>query len=370
MGSHARMVCVCVRVCYLSDHIPNWLIEFYYLLPVGWITRSVALNEYHSDRYTREDGDRQLGVYEFSTNEGYKWGGIGYVLGLVILINGLAVLAIKHARPMLSTGAKRVDSSPQTEGTDETAIRVQIVPPGSKPAATPSEQLPGSTASGALASLGGLSFQPLHLTFSDLSYTVQVTETDTATGQKRTVDRLLLQNLSGVLPAGSITALMGSSGAGKTTLLDVLAGRKNTGVVRGSINVNGTPQHLPTFGRQMAFAEQDDCHLSTATVREAVALSAALRLPASVTSAEREAFVESILVDLELDSIADRQVGTAGVEGSLAPGELKRVTLGVELAANPPLLLVDEPTSGETSSLAWQLGWAGLWTLQPHLSVP
>ena len=47
----------------------------------------------------------------------------------------------------------------------------------------------------------------------------------------------LLEDVSGFAKAGELTALMGASGAGKTTLLDVLAGRKNTGVILGEVSI-------------------------------------------------------------------------------------------------------------------------------------
>lgn len=49
----------------------------------------------------------------------------------------------------------------------------------------------------------------------------------------------LLQGITGYAAPGVLTALMGGTGAGKTTLMDVLAGRKNTGVIEGELLVNG-----------------------------------------------------------------------------------------------------------------------------------
>jgi ABC-type multidrug transport system ATPase subunit/ABC-type multidrug transport system permease subunit len=77
------------------------------------------------------------------------------------------------------------------------------------------------------------------------------------------------------------------------------------------------------------------------TVREAIDFSAVMRL--SAASAEpiyRKPFVDGIVQDLELESCANARIST------LRPGELKCLSIGVELAANRPVLLLDEPTSG------------------------
>jgi energy-coupling factor transporter ATP-binding protein EcfA2 len=68
----------------------------------------------------------------------------------------------------------------------------------------------------------------------------------------------------------------------------------------------------------------------------------------------RAAFVEEVLGLLELSAIADCQVGAAsgGASGALAPGERKRLTIGVELVSNAPVIFLDEPTSGLDSRAA------------------
>jgi len=137
-----------------------------------------------------------------------------------------------------------------------------------------------------------------------------------------------------------MTALMGASGAGKTTLLDVLAGRKTTGEISGSIFVNGSRADSTTFQSMSSFAEQEDIHADQCTVLEALEFSATLRLPKSVSATERGNFVTQILTLLELNPLAGRSTD------SLSQGERKRLTIGVELTANPSILFADEPTTG------------------------
>ena len=134
------------------------------------------------------------------------------------------------------------------------------------------------------------------------------------------------------------------TGAGKTTLLDILAGRKNSGSLNGAIFVNGSPVDAATFNRSVAYCEQNDMHMPLATVREAFDDAALLRLESGVTAAVRYAFVENLLDLLELKHLAHRKVGDVGSDTGLSPGERKRLTIGVELCANTPILFLDEPT--------------------------
>ncbi|KAI0323043.1 ABC-2 type transporter-domain-containing protein [Amylostereum chailletii] len=159
----------------------------------------------------------------------------------------------------------------------------------------------------------------------------------------------LLNNVYGFVKPGTLTALMGASGAGKTTCLDVLAQRKNIGVITGDMLVDGRPLGSD-FARGTAYAEQMDVHEGTATVREAMRFSAYLRQPADISESEKNAYVEEMIELLELQDLADALVFTLGVEAR------KRLTIGVELASKPELLLfLDEPTSGLDAQSAWNL---------------
>lgn len=165
--------------------------------------------------------------------------------------------------------------------------------------------------------------------------------------------RRLLNNVDGWVQPGTLTALMGASGAGKTTLLDVLASRVTMGTIYGHMFVNGRHRDA-SFQRSTGYAQQQDVHLGTSTVREALQFSAYLRQPASVSTKEKNDYVESVISILEMDAYADAVVGVAG-EG-LNVEQRKRLTIGVELAAKPKLLLfLDEPTSGLDSQTAWSV---------------
>ncbi|KAB5578676.1 ATP-binding cassette transporter ABC1 [Coniochaeta sp. 2T2.1] len=166
-------------------------------------------------------------------------------------------------------------------------------------------------------------------------------------------ERRLLDHVSGFVKPGTLTALMGVSGAGKTTLLDVLAQRTAMGVVTGDMFVNGKPLDA-SFQRSTGYVQQQDLHLETATVRESLRFSAILRQPKTVSKQEKYDYVEEVIRMLNMEDFASAVVGVPG-EG-LNVEQRKLLTIGVELAAKPKLLLfLDEPTSGLDSQSSWAI---------------
>lgn len=178
----------------------------------------------------------------------------------------------------------------------------------------------------------------------DLTYQVKI----------KSEDRVILNHVDGWVKPGQLTALMGSSGAGKTTLLNCLSERVTTGIISDGIRmVNGHPLDN-SFQRSIGYCQQQDLHLPTNTVREALRFSAYLRQPDSTSKKEKDDYVEYIIDLLEMWNYADALVGVAG-EG-LNVEQRKRLTIGVELVAKPKLLLfLDEPTSGLDSQTAWSV---------------
>ena len=165
--------------------------------------------------------------------------------------------------------------------------------------------------------------------------------------------RRLLDGVSGWVKPGTLTALMGVSGAGKTTLLDALSRRISTGILTGDMFVNGKPLDA-SFQRKTGYVQQQDLHLETTTVREALRFSAVLRQPKSVSTKEKYDYVEEVIKMLNMEDFSEAIVGNPG-EG-LNVEQRKLLTIGVELAAKPALLLfLDEPTSGLDSQSSWSI---------------
>ncbi|PLB49697.1 ATP-binding cassette transporter [Aspergillus steynii IBT 23096] len=180
-------------------------------------------------------------------------------------------------------------------------------------------------------------------TWRDVSYDIEI----------KGEPRRLLDHVSGWVKPGTLTALMGVSGAGKTTLLDVLAQRTSMGVITGDMFVNGRSPDA-SFQRKTGYVQQQDLHLETSTVRESLRFSALLRQPASVSTEEKYKYVEDVISMLKMEDFAEAVVGVPGQ--GLNVEQRKLLTIGVELAAKPKLLLfLDEPTSGLDSQSSWAI---------------
>jgi ATP-binding cassette, subfamily G (WHITE), member 2, PDR len=125
------------------------------------------------------------------------------------------------------------------------------------------------------------------------------------------------------------------------------------GVITGEMLVDGRLRD-GSFQRKTGYVQQQDLHLGTATVREALAFSAFLRQPKSTPKQEKLDYVEEVIGLLDMQEYADTVIGEIG-EG-LNVEQRKRLTIGVELAAKPALLLfLDEPTSGLDSQTSWSI---------------
>ncbi|OHE99429.1 multidrug resistance protein CDR1 [Colletotrichum orchidophilum] len=179
-------------------------------------------------------------------------------------------------------------------------------------------------------------------TFKDISYFVR----------HEGKDLQLLRGVSGYVKPGQLVALMGSSGAGKTTLMDVLAQRKDSGRIEGSIMVNGKPQGI-SFQRTTGYCEQNDVHEPTSTVWESLLFSARLRQSHKIPDEEKQDYVRGIMELLELTPLQHAIVGTPG--SGLSIEQRKRLTLATELVAKPSLLFLDEPTSGLDGQSAYEI---------------
>ncbi|XP_004343059.2 ABC transporter [Capsaspora owczarzaki ATCC 30864] len=106
--------------------------------------------------------------------------------------------------------------------------------------------------------------------------------------------------------------------------------------------------------RIAGFVFQDDIILGTMTVREAITMSALLRLPRSLSLETKMTRVDIVIQLLRLDKCADTLIGSAHVKG-VSGGERKRTAVAMEMITNPSILFCDEPTSGLDAFSAFSL---------------
>eukprot|EP00164_Ancoracysta_twista_P001239 GFYU01001625.1.p1 GENE.GFYU01001625.1~~GFYU01001625.1.p1 ORF type:complete len:684 (+),score=198.94 GFYU01001625.1:158-2209(+) len=163
-------------------------------------------------------------------------------------------------------------------------------------------------------------------------------------GQKQ-----ILNGCSGHVKGGQLMAILGASGSGKTSLLNALSGRVSVGV-DGDISVNGTAVSFRT-GQIMGFVKQFSQYLPHLTVREVMTQAAKLKLPFTMPESQKIAAVDDLIDVLGLKKCENTKVGDAEVRG-VSGGELRRLSIGIELLKKPRLLFCDEPTTGLDSATA------------------
>lgn len=132
-------------------------------------------------------------------------------------------------------------------------------------------------------------------------------------------------------------------GAGKTTLIEILAGKSKVGRLTGEVAFPATEAGAkdPTIG----FVPQQDILPAKLTVAEAILFAARLRLPESIPFSEQIARVDDVIEKLGLSHVRNVRIGD-GEKRGISGGEMRRVSIGLELVARPDVLLLDEPTSG------------------------
>uniref|UniRef100_K3WZK5 ABC transporter domain-containing protein n=2 Tax=Globisporangium ultimum (strain ATCC 200006 / CBS 805.95 / DAOM BR144) TaxID=431595 RepID=K3WZK5_GLOUD len=324
----------------VKSQIPDYFIWIHWISPIAWGLRALAVSEYRSSDYDVcihkdvnycEDfnglkmGQYYLGLFDIPTDKYWVPFAAIYLLALYVVFMFLSYLALEYKR---YESPENVTMGKKDEADDSYIF-----------AETPKNASSSSTGSGSADLVLDVqtrekTFTPVTLAFKDLWYTVPLPSNP----KHETID--LLKGINGYALPGTMTALMGSSGAGKTTLMDVIAGRKTGGKIQGQILLNGYEANDLAIRRSTGYCEQMDIHSEASTIREALTFSAFLRQDSSVPDSKKFDSVNECLDLLDMHNIADQIIRGSSVE------QMKRLTIGVELAAQPSVLFLDEPTSG------------------------
>ncbi|KAJ9583450.1 hypothetical protein L9F63_022207, partial [Diploptera punctata] len=151
--------------------------------------------------------------------------------------------------------------------------------------------------------------------------------------------KLILRSVSGYFKSGNLTAILGPSGAGKSTLLNVLAGCRHEDTT-GSILINGKPRNIMQFRKMSRYIMQEDMLQPHLSVEEIMLIAAHLKLGNELSTEKKIIAVREILEMLSLLKCKDTKTTL------LSGGERKRVSIALELVNNPPVIFLDEPTTG------------------------
>ncbi|XP_016174016.1 pleiotropic drug resistance protein 1-like isoform X2 [Arachis ipaensis] len=323
-------------------NIKDWWIWGYWISPITYGLNAIMVNEFLGKSWHKftQNSNKTLGVqalesHGFFTHAYWYWIGVGVLIGYIFLFNILYTMALTYLTPFENQRATIIEEEEGNATNDDIAQEVEL--PHIVNASNNSSN--GRRRKGMV-----LPFEPHSITFDEVVYSVDMPQEMKDQGVIE--DRLvLLKGVSGAFRPGVLTALMGVTGAGKTTLMDVLAGRKTGGYIDGSIKISGYPKKQETFARISGYCEQNDIHSPHITVYESLFYSAWLRLSVKIDSNDKKMFIEEVMELVELNLLRNSLVGLPGING-LSIEQRKRLTIAVELVANPSIIFMDEPTSG------------------------
>ncbi|PVH73880.1 ATP-binding cassette transporter [Cadophora sp. DSE1049] len=361
------MLCLLIFIGFIVpvDYMPGWCRWITYVNPVAYGYESLMINEFHgrdfacsnhvpdyADTTSNNVACDAVGavagqltvsgaVYietAYKYTHSHKWRNVGIIVAMAVFNHIIYFIAIDYVTAKKSLGEVLVFRRgfvPSSSGNGSNDVEKAVSGPVSV-----IEKGSGYSSSNDALFRGSTSI--FH--WSDVCYDIKI----------KGKPRRILDRVDGWVKPGTLTALMGVSGAGKTTLLDCLADRRvGVGIISGEMLVDGKVRD-ESFQRKTGYAQQQDLHLETSTVREALEFSALLRQPASTPKEEKLAYVNEVIKLLDMEAYCEAVVGILG-EG-LNVEQRKRLTIGVELAAKPPVLLfVDEPTSGLDSQTSWAI---------------
>ncbi|CAN1747659.1 ABC transporter G family member 39 [Linum perenne] len=279
-------------VVFVMDDIQSWMIWSYYISPMMYGQNAIVINEFLDDRWSAPNPDPRipeptvgkafLRVRGMFVENKWYWISIGMLIGFTVLYNILFVLALTYLDPLEGNISVVLDENQNKDKSSSDGKQSSSTIQLSSE--TSCTPMKGSDEESNRRGMV-LPFQPLSLAFSHVNYYVDMPPEMKSQGVED--ERLqLLHDVSGAFRPGVLTALVGNQ---------------------------------QTFARISGYCEQNDIHSPRITVYESLLHSAWLRLSKDVSKQDRQ---------------------------GLSTEQRKRLTIAVELVANPSIIFMDEPTSG------------------------
>ncbi|PQM39558.1 pleiotropic drug resistance protein 1 [Prunus yedoensis var. nudiflora] len=320
-GSFAQLMLFALGGFVLSrENIKKWWIWGYWISPLMYGQNAIVVNEFLGKSWSHvlPNSTEPLGVavlrsHGFFTHPSWYWIGVGALIGYVLIFNVCFTVALTYLNPLEKQQAVKSEES-QSKEHDEKSGEVgwsqnkgnRLIPQINS---DNGEECTNHNKKRGMV----LPFEPHLITFDKITYSVDMPQS--MKNQGVVEDKLvLLKCVSGAFRPGVLTALMGVSGA-------------------------------DSFARISGYCEQNDSHSPYVTVYESLMYSAWLRLSTKISSGTRKMFVDEVMRLVELNPLRQALVGLPG-ESGLSTEQRKRLTIAVELVANPSVIFMDEPTSG------------------------
>ena len=157
-------------------------------------------------------------------------------------------------------------------------------------------------------------------------------------------DKHILKNQAGWAESGQVLGIIGASGSGKTTLLNYLSGFIGPELKSSAEITLGQTQPISnkTVRALSGYVLQEDILQTQLTVSENIEYSARFKLPGAK---DLKSKVERSISMLSLEKCRNTRIGTEFQRG-VSGGEKKRCCIAMELVNEPPILFLDEPTTG------------------------
>ena len=203
------------------------------------------------------------------------------------------------------------------------------------------EDWEAGTAPASLAHLSGAG----HITESDSGLHVDLRE---RTVRDFTKKRYLLKDIALEIPNGSLVMLLGGSGSGKTTFVNAVIGYEKADA---EIRLNGRDVYrdYSQVKHRIGFVPQQNLIRGSDTVRRTVADAAEIRMPADVSEQARGDKIAEVMDMLGI------RAGSEGLVSKKSGGQLRRISIAMELVSDPELFVLDEPDSGLDGVIAREI---------------